>query len=280
MTITLAVYTLGIVLASLAGGWLPLATVLTHRRLQVYLSFAAGSMLGAAMLHMLPEAAELAPPQAYAWATFGLIGMYLLERYFSFHHHEQITDNPEASSSTTHHRHQDDLLHQHHHHHHHPHHAGNHKGPALSWRAAFIGLAVHTLIGGVALASATLAESRSASFGVFLATILHKPADALTLASLMIRSGVPRRTAHLVNIAFALLIPLGAVLFFLGRSTVGSVAEGPFTGAVLAFSAGTFLCIALGDLLPELHFHDHDRFLISGALIAGCALMGLAGFFE
>jgi len=32
-----------------------------------------------------------------------------------------------------------------------------------------------------------------------------------------------------------------------------------FTGCVLAFSSGTFVCIALSDLLPEVQFHSHDR---------------------
>ena len=44
------------------------------------------------------------------------------------------------------------------------------------------------------------------------------------------------------------------------------------TCAALAFSAGTFLCIALSDLLPELQFHQHDRVKLSAALLAGIAL--------
>jgi zinc and cadmium transporter len=49
---------------------------------------------------------------------------------------------------------------------------------------------------------------------------------------------------------------------------------------MLAFSAGTFLCIALSDLLPELQFHEHDRWKLSVALLAGLALMALAGQIE
>jgi zinc and cadmium transporter len=46
-----------------------------------------------------------------------------------------------------------------------------------------------------------------------------------------------------------------------------------FTGGALAFSAGTFLSIALGDLMPELRFHRHDRWRLSVALLAGVAVM-------
>ena len=44
MTITLVILCTLVVVASLLGGLLPLASVLTHTRLQLYLSFAAGAM--------------------------------------------------------------------------------------------------------------------------------------------------------------------------------------------------------------------------------------------
>jgi zinc and cadmium transporter len=47
------------------------------------------------------------------------------------------------------------------------------------------------------------------------------------------------------------------------------------TAVALAFSAGTFLCIALSDLLPELQFHSHDRLKLSVALLAGVVLMAV-----
>ncbi len=48
----------------------------------------------------------------------------------------------------------------------------------------------------------------------------------------------------------------------------------------LAFSAGTFLCIALSDLLPELQFHSHDRLKLSISLIAGFCLMAGTSILE
>jgi zinc and cadmium transporter len=283
---TLALFCLAIVAASLLGGALPLAAVLTHTRLQVYLSFAAGAMLGAAFFHMMPEAVAAGSPGALRWAAAGLLALFFLERFFAFHHHEAPADPDEPCPP-------------------HPHeHArgpghsaglvnpsapggGGHahaKGTALHWGVAAFGLAAHTLVGGVALASAAAAGSRGAvgvaAWGVFLATLIHKPADALTIVSLMLRAGLPRATAHLVNLAFALMIPAGVGLFLLGRRWVGPSASGPFTAAALAFSAGTFLCIALSDLLPELQFHAHDRFKLSAALLGGFGLMAAAGFWE
>ena len=93
----------------------------------------------------------------------------------------------------------------------------------------------------------------------------------------MLRGGAPARTAHLVNFGFALLLPLGAALFALGLGVVGGTEHAAITAATLAFSAGTFLCIALSDLLPELQFHAHDRLPLSAALLGGFALMAAAG---
>jgi zinc and cadmium transporter len=263
----LSAYCTLIVAVSLLGGMAPLALVFSHTRLQVYLSFAAGTMLGAAFFHMLPEAVEMGGPDTVKWAALGLLALFLLERFFAYHQHE-----PAAVAD--------------HHHHHHHGADGEHVAPALSWGTAAFGLAVHSLIGGIALASAVVADANGEgrvggmAWGVFLATVMHKPADAMTIVSLMIRAGAPSRLAHLVNLGFALMIPLGAGLFFVGIGRLAPSDVEPMTAAALAFSAGTFLCISLSDVLPELHFHQHDRLKLSVALLAGFLLMVAASALE
>ena len=49
----LVIYCLLIVLASLAGGWIPLLVRLTHQRLELAISFVSGAMLGVAWLEMV-----------------------------------------------------------------------------------------------------------------------------------------------------------------------------------------------------------------------------------
>jgi zinc and cadmium transporter len=287
MELLLAVFCLAIVGASLLGGGLPLATVLTHTRLQVYLSFAAGAMLGAAFFHMMPEAVERASVGTLRWAAAGLLALFFLERFFAFHHHEAPPD-PEEPCPPHRHEHARGTGHA----------AGlidgsapggvgsGVKGSSLHWGAAAIGLAAHTLAGGVALASAVATDfharhtAGAASWGVFLATVVHKPADALTIVSLMLRAGVPRGLAHLVNLGFALMLPVGVLLFFLGLRWLDGSRATTVTANALAFSAGTFLCIALSDLLPELQFHAHDRWKLSLALLAGVGLMAAAAACE
>ena len=288
MTAVLAMLSLAVVASSFLGGALPLATVLTHTRLQLYLSFAAGTMLGACFFHMLPEAVHLGSAETLRWSAAGLLSLFFLERFFAFHHHEAPADPADPCPP---------------HPHEHSHGAGGHaaglidpaapgaigrgtKGTTLHWGMAALGLGVHTIAGGVALASAVEAGARighplgAATWGVFIATVVHKPADALTIVSLMLRAGVPRVRAHLVNLGFALLLPAGVVLFVVGLRWLGASAAGPFTAGALAFSAGTFLCIALSDLLPELQFHAHDRLKLSVALLAGFVLMAGASTWE
>jgi zinc and cadmium transporter len=288
----LAVFCTAVVGVSLLGGALPLATALSHTRLQLYLSASAGVMLGAAFFHMLPEASALGSPSTLGWAAVGLLTLFLVERFFAFHHHEApaVPDDPCPT-------------HPHEHHGHRGHAAGvvgaeapgaggrdGHaaKGASLQWGAAAFGLAVHSLVGGVALASAAAAGADApdgarvgpAAWGVFVATVVHKPADALTIVSLMLRGGAKRPLAHMVNLAFALMIPAGVGLFFLGARGLDPAASRATTAAALAFSAGTFLCVALSDLLPELQFHSHDRLKLSAALLAGVGLMGAASLWE
>ena len=286
-----------IVGVSLLGGMLPLSTVLNHTRLQAYLSFSAGTMLGAAFFHMLPEAVRMGTPQTIRWTAVGLLALFFLERFFSFHHHEpqghgeadKRTVQPTSIEAA------DDLdladvaAESHHHDHDHDHHRHAHNESsltALSWGTAAFGLAVHSLVGGVALASAItadFAERRgvgATGWGVFLATVIHKPADALTIVSLMLSSGVSRRLAHLVNAGFALMIPLGVLFFEIGLGQLSPLAASRWTAVALAFSAGTFLCIALSDLLPELQFHSHDRLKLSISLVAGFCLMAGTSLIE
>ena len=66
---------------------------------------------------------------------------------------------------------------------------------------------------------------------------------------------------------------VGAVGVRVTRGAIGG--SSAMVGYTLAFSAGMFLAIALTDLLPELHFHAHDRHKLSAALLTGLAVMWL-----
>ena len=186
-------FCLAIVIVSVLGGLLPLATVLNHTRLQVYLSFSAGTMLGAAFFHMMPEAVRVGSAGTVHWTAFGLLALFFLERFFSFHHHEDrrtgrrtmtttiarhayrsmpgstiIRADAETASNAV-------------------------ERPALGFGGVWAG---RSFPGG-GYRAGQCGRRRfpdrqwhlGAGLGVFVATLVHKPADALTITSLMLRAG-------------------------------------------------------------------------------------------
>jgi zinc and cadmium transporter len=296
--VVLALYSICIVASSWLGGWLPTILHFTHARIQHIVSFVAGLMLGVAMFHLLPHAAASlhSIDAAMAWCVGGLLGMFFLVRAFHFHHHGPPEVLHEIVVSEHSHSHDHDHGHGHHHDHDHDHGhehtcevaaqdcpAGPH---SLSWMGIALGLGIHTMLDGVALAASVQTDAQHAGpvftafgFGTFLAVVLHKPLDAMSITSLMTVSNWPRAKCNAVNVAFALLAPLAAFVFWFGSGLFGSQ-QSLIVGAAVAVAAGIFLCIALGDLLPEVQFHTHDRLPLSLMLLLGVGLAYALGALE
>ena len=262
----LTLYCVLIALASLFGGSLTSLVKLTHRRIQLTLSFVSGVMLGVALLALLPHSIQLLgqPRIALITCLVGLLFMFFMIRMFHFHQHDLAVDSE--------HDHTQKELCDHDQDHHHVH-CDHHDGEMdYSWVGLCFGLAVHTIIDGVALAAAVQMNSpigySIGGLGVFLAIMLHKPLDALSITSLMSAKGWSPSRQLIVNLIFCLMCPLGALLFAITVEQYGAWRD-TVLGFSLAFSAGIFLCISLGDLLPEVHFHSHDRVQLSIMLLLG-----------
>lgn len=274
----LGVYCTTIVFSSLLGGWLPSLIRLTHTRMETLISFVGGLMLGIGVFHLLPHAiAEMGSiDRAVWWMMAGILTLFFLLRTFHFHQHGTVELDEEKK-----HEHDHDCDH---HHAHAPVHSHTHSHK-LSWVGIALGLALHTLIDGLALGASIIAEQHHEVFlslfglGTFLAITLHKPLDAVSITSLMAAGGWSAGWRNAVNIGFSLMCPLGALLFFLGVQQF-SENQHVIIGCALAFSAGVFICISLGDLLPEMEFHSHNRFRLSFVLLLGIALAYGIGFIE
>ena len=258
---TLLIYCITIVICSALGGSIPTMLKLTHSRTQLILSFVSGVMLGVATLNLLPHSIYALdnPSLAMGICLVGLLFMFFMIRTFHFHQHDLHVEHSEeeiCGHSCAHESHEQ----------------GQGSSPDFTWAGLCFGLAIHSIIDGIALASAVTAQSQQgwtpAGLAVFLAIVLHKPLDALSITSLMAAKGWDPNTQFKVNVMFALVCPLSALLFAVG---VSFLIDSPdlVLGCSLAFSAGIFLCISLGDLLPELHFHSHDRLKLSGMLLLG-----------
>ncbi len=264
-TLLLACYCLLALLAALAGGTLPILFKLTHTRLQVAVSFVAGLMLGLSLLGLLPHALDElhAVHRAMGWLLGGFLAMFFLQRFLPFHHHDVAEGSPLEPCGHT-----------------HP--LAERSARSLSWVGVAAGLSLHSVFDGLAMAAAvasgTHGHGEALGLGTAMAVILHKPFSALAITTLMTASGAARSSRHLVNLAFALVTPLGALLFYLGAGPWAQT-HPAWLGGALAFCAGTFLCIACADLLPELQFHKHDRIKLSLALLAGLGLSVLISQF-
>jgi len=297
LLILLTIYCLLIVVASVIGGRLPSMIRMTHLRTQLLMSFVGGLMLGIATLHLLPHAAaSLGSPERTGLATLiGVVAMFLLLRAFHPHGHgdpaaveplpptafsatgsgDSASDAPACGHAGDPHQwhvHGDQDRHVDHD----PHGGHGHAVRGYSWVGMVFGLGLHTLVDGVALSASVVADAEHgawlglAGLGTFLAVALHKPLDAFAITSTMRAGGWSMRMRDAVNLAFAMACPAGAALFYLGATQID--AGESVLGWGLAVSAGFFLCIALGDLLPEVSFHDHDRGKLTAALCLGIAL--------
>lgn len=282
--VILLIYSVCVILASLLGGALPSLVRLTHTRSQLMISFVASLMLGVAMFHLLPHAVveTQSVDRAVWWAMVGLVVTFFLIRVFHHHHHEPVMIVDEADQGQ---RHDHDHTHDHDHAHDHDAPAGGSDRQKMSWIGIAIGLSLHTLMDGIALAAGVRADvDADASglllgFGTFLAVVLHKPLDAMSITSVMAVTGWSRAWRQRVNAGFALMCPLGAAVFYFGVHYFIEQ-EHAIVGCALGFSAGVFLCIALGDLLPEVQFHSHDRLKLSLAMLLGIAAAYAIGFLE
>ena len=262
--ILLSGYCFLIIAASLFGGLLPSLIQLTHVRMQTIVSFVGGLMLGISVFHLIPHAVgQLGDMDTtMVWMISGILLMFFLIRTFHFHNHGVAEDTRDEDCDPC----GQDHVHSHRHAHSHP------EVHQFSWIGIVVGLSIHTLLDGIALGSAVSVDSASLEvlpgIGVFLAILLHKPLDAVSITTLMVAGGWKRGQVQAVNTGFAMMCPLGAALVLLGVNQFPGIRQ-ELAGAAMAFSAGVFLCIALSDLLPEMEFHSHHRLQLSVALGLG-----------
>ena len=278
--ILIILYCLLVAAASFSGGMLPSLIQLTHNRVQLMMSFVGGLMMGVAILNMLPHGIVEAGSVDYVLRSvvLGMLVMFFLIRVFHVHQHGH-GDNTHGHEDTCHHRHDFDHDHQH------EEDQRERYSHPLSWVGLFVGLAIHTLIDGIALGGSVMAGTHDtagaplAGLAVFSAILMHKPLDALSITTVMAGGGWDRRSQLVANALFALMCPLGAITFLLCVQQLGAV-QYTVLGCALGFSAGVFLCISLGDILPELQFHQHDRTKLSIALLLGVLLAFAMGIIE
>lgn len=176
-------------------------------------SLSAGTMLGAAFLHLLPESVESMDTHlVFQLALASFIGFFLLERILHWRHcHDEA-------------------------------HLARHTIGYMN----LLGDGIHNFIDGLLIA-ASFAAGNTLGFVSVLAIALHEVPQEIGDFGVLLHSGFTRSRALISNIGVSLTSVFGGIIgFYLSHSTT------IFASYLIPIAAGGFIYIASADLIPEL----------------------------
>ena len=207
------VSTLLISLGSFAGA---LSLSVQRDKLQRWLislvAISAGTMLGAAMFHLLPEAAEeMESSQLFGLVTIAFVIFFIIEKVLHWRHcHDEECEEH-----------------------------------SFGWMN-LIGDSIHNFIDGLIIGSAYVV---SPSLGVIttVAVMLHEIPQEIGDFGVLLHAGWPVKRALIANFLVATTSVLGGILGYVlaEQSTL-------FALYLTPIAAGGFIYIAASDLIPEL----------------------------
>ncbi len=210
---------------------------LLHKVLFCLIGFSAGSLIGGAFLHILPEAVENAASiKVFSSFILGLILFFLMEHYFYWRHcHDGFCDV--------------------------------HAFTYLN----LVGDSFHNFIDGMVIA-ASYVVSLKLGLVTTIAVILHEIPQELGDFGVLIYGGFSKKKALFYNFISALTAVIGALI---GYSLTGVIPA--ISNFILPLTAGGFTYIAMSDLIPEIHKEkDKKRSLAAFvAFLAGIGFMAL-----
>ncbi len=238
-----------IIVFSLLGGLASLslaAALLINKKVakkfaSLGMPFAAGALLAAVFLDLLPEGAELGDPETlFVSALAGILLFFFAERFIRWFHH---------------------------------HHQHESKDPAVP--LLIIGDTIHNTLDGIAIAAAFLI-SIPTGIVTTLAVAAHEIPQEVGEFGALLGKGMSRRKVLLANILSSLAATAAAIAtYFLGQNT-----ELPL-GVIFGLSAGFLLYVALSDIIPTLHENHNKKKLFDWQpllLLAGVATVAIASY--
>ncbi|MBP6945925.1 MAG: ZIP family metal transporter [Candidatus Pacebacteria bacterium] len=214
------------------------------KMLFILVGLAAGTLIGDAVIHLIPEALEkIGDERAFGLALLtGVVVFFILEKYLRWHHaHHGAEEEHEMEEAL-----------------HHP----KHLAPMV-----LLADSIHNLLDGAVIAAGFLI-SPIVGFATVVAVFLHEIPQEIADYALLVHSGFSRTKALFFNFLSALTAFLGAGFLLLLSSSFELI--GAFAGA---FTAGAFIYIAATDLIPELH---KTRGVMRGAIELGAFIVGIA----
>ncbi len=239
--VLLAVVTAGSLLSLVGGLYLIYGKHGTTSLQKAAVPFAAGALLAAAFLDLLPEAIELDEPAKITMAALiGFLGFFVLERSMGwFHHHHDESDHGGRSQTTS---------------------------------LIIIGDVLHNFIDGLAIGAAFVVSPVIGIITTF-AVAAHEIPQEIGDFGLLLSKGMKKRRVVLVNVVSAVVTVVAAALIYLmGEALVID------QGILLAVTAGFFIYIAASDIIPTIHAEKKRRTatLQTIVLIAGVVIVGVS----
>jgi len=209
--------------ASLVGGiFLLFNKKLVEKVSHLFISFAAGTLLGTAFFDLIPEALSDSTPNVVMISTlFGFLFFFILERFIHWIHH-------------------------------HPHEEGEKPTVAL----ITFGDSVHNFIDGVAIA-ATFLANMPLGIVTALAVGAHEIPQEIGDFAIMLKKGLSSKKVLGFNVASALISLVGAILTFYFSGLVKG-----FLPIFISITAGFFIYISASDLIPEIHEKNKRGFAL------------------
>jgi len=227
-------------LAGLTGGLL--SEQWLRRHLSVFVGFAAGALLSAVFLDLLPEAIAIQGASVFRWAFASFMVLAVAEWLLQGHHHHTASEG----------------------------------APPRTLPAALLASdALHNMGDGAAVAAAFLVSPK-AGIATALAIIAHELPQEVGDYALLRAAGFSRFKALVALSLVQLTAAVGAGAVLLGSHLIQDL-----EGIVLAIASGTFLYIGATDLLPELRSASPAEGRRQwGGVLCGVALVGGVGLLE
>jgi zinc and cadmium transporter len=225
----------GVLSVIAAAGFLVLPQTFRNRILPYMVSFAIGSLLGAAFLALIPHAmnSNVEAHQVSTAVLAGLLLFFILEKLVLWRHCH--TEACEVHGAGPEHEHEPDHGH------------GDHGSGNRAATLVLIGDGFHNLVDGVLIAAAFLTDFH---LGVVtaLAVAAHEIPQEVGDFAILLHSGYSRSKAFFFNILSSLTTVVGALAAYWSLSDTQDVL--PY---IIAIAAASFIYVAVADLIPDLH---------------------------
>ncbi len=196
----------------------------------ILVAFAAGSLLGVAILDVVPEALEGGTISSI-YIIVGILVFFAVERFVGWHHHHRESD------------------------------IETHKHPSVY--VNLIAEGVHNFVDGTLIAGAFLIDVPTGIL-ITIAIILHEIPQEIGDFAVLVNGGLKPEKALFYNFISALTAVIGAVVAFFLSTSIESLAP-----ILLSVAGGGFLYLSLTDLIPEIHKEtDTKRAIIQFVFLA------------